>query len=55
MTGNRQTGGIGVPLKVLLLNALLLLSLIHIYEKHIRHMTLTIDENGNVSIELKRG
>ncbi len=25
------------------------------YEKHIRHMTLTIDENGNVSIELKRG
>ena len=24
------------------------------YEKHIRHMTLTIDENGNVSIELKR-
>ena len=22
------------------------------YEKHIRHMTLTIDENGNVSIEL---
>ena len=25
------------------------------YEKHIRHMTLTIDENGNVSVELKRG
>ena len=25
------------------------------YEKHIKHMTLTIDENGNVSIELKRG
>lgn len=25
------------------------------YEKHIRHMTLTIDENGNASIELKRG
>ena len=25
------------------------------YEKHIRHMMLTIDENGNVSIELKRG
>ena len=25
------------------------------YEKHIKNMTLTIDENGNVSIELKRG
>ena len=25
------------------------------YEKHIKHMTLQIDENGNVSIELKRG
>ena len=25
------------------------------YDKHIKHMTLTIDENGNVSIELKRG
>lgn len=25
------------------------------YEKHIKHMTLQIDENGNVGIELKRG
>lgn len=25
------------------------------YEKHIKNMTLTIDENGNVSVELKRG
>ena len=25
------------------------------YEKHIKHMTLQIDEDGNVGIELKRG